>query len=74
MTKKAVKKKQETPRPTSPLSAETLESWHKSLAQASGMLSLTLSRRRRSPTLIAQMLKLIEPVVEEMRAHENNNG
>lgn len=46
-----------------------MESWHKSLARASGMLSLTLSRRKRSPTLIAEMLNLIDPVVDEMRRH-----
>jgi hypothetical protein len=49
--------------------AKMMEAWHKNLARASGMLSLTLSRRRLSPSLIAEMLELIDPTVEEMRRY-----
>jgi len=82
MAKKAAKKKKAaptSPRPTvarqpspeSPaLTKEIMERWHKSVAKAAGQISMTLSRRRRSPTFVDDLLELLAPVVEEMRTHQ----
>lgn len=61
--------KSSTTTPATTLSAKEMEAWHKGLARATGMLSLTLARRRRPLGLIDDMLNLIDPVVDEMRKH-----
>ncbi len=52
-----------------PLSAAMMEDWHKNIAAAGGHLALTLARRKRSPTLAADLLALLSPVVEELKKH-----
>lgn len=61
---------EEEPKRVLPPTKEQMEAWHKSLARAGSLLSLTLARRRMSKTMVDDILQLIAPLVEEMRNHQ----
>lgn len=48
-------------------SAEDMERWHRSLAQAAGILSTALARRRRSKTMLEDIAIRLESVLKEIR-------
>lgn len=53
-----------------PVTADDMARWHLALARVAGRISLTLSRRRRPPDLIDDIVNTLAPVLEEARVRQ----